>query len=263
MMSLLARSLAGFTLAAILALASWHARSLAPSGAWAAVFVGTLATAAGWTWCALLLAFFVSASLLSHWRQREKATRTRGLVEKGGERDAWQVLANGGVFALCALGALVAPSSWWAIAGAGALAGAASDTWATEVGTAIGGQPHHVLRWRPVPPGTSGAVTPAGSLAMLAGAAFVGTIALVGGFGRQEAVAVAMGGVAGALADTLVGATIQERRWCPRCREATERQVHDCGSATERRGGWARLNNDVVNLTSTLVGAAVAVGATG
>lgn len=260
-MSLLVRSLAGFTLAALLALASRHARSLSPSGAWAAVLVGTLATAAGWRWCALLLAFFVSSTGLSRWRGREKAARTRGLVEKGGERDAWQVLANGGVFALCALGALVAPAPWWTLAGAGALAGATADTWATEVGTAIGGQPYRVLGWRPAPPGTSGAVTTAGSVAMLAGAAFVGTIAWLGGVAEQEAMAIGIGGVAGALADTLVGATVQERRWCPRCHEATECRTHDCGSATERRGGWGGVDNDAVNLTSTVVGAAVAVAA--
>lgn len=260
-MSLLARSLAGLALAALLALASRHTRSLAASGAWTAVLVGTLATAAGWAWCALLLAFFVSSTLLSRWRQDEKALRTRGVVEKGGERDAWQVLANGGVLALCALGALLLPSPWWLLAGAGALAGAAADTWATEVGTAIGGRPYHVLGWRPVRAGSSGAVTTAGSVAMLAGAAFIGTIAVLGGLAWQEGVAVAIGGVAGALADTLVGATVQERRWCPRCHEATECRTHDCGSATERRGGWARVDNDAVNLTSTVVGAAVAVGA--
>jgi len=260
-MSLLARSLAGFTLAALLALAARHARSLAPTGAWTAVLVGTLATAAGWTWCALLLAFFVSSSWLSRWREREKTSRTSGVVEKGGERDAWQVLANGGVFALCAIGALVAPSPWWLVAGGGALAAAASDTWATEVGTAIGGVPYRVLGWRPVPAGTSGAVTVAGSIAMLAGGAFVGTIGWLGGLAVQEAFAVGTGGVAGALADTLVGATVQARRWCPRCHEATERRRHDCGVATEVRGGWARMDNDAVNLTSTVVGAAVAVGA--
>jgi len=259
-MSLLLRSLAGFTLAALLALASRHARSLSPSGAWTAVVVGTVATAAGWVWCTLLLAFFVSSSVLSRWRQREKAARTNGLVERGGERDAWQVLANGGVFALCALGALLVPSPLWIVAGAGALAGATADTWATEIGTAIGGQPYRVLGWRPARAGTSGAVTTAGSVAMLAGAALLGVTATLGGVGNPGSAAVFIGGVAGALADTLVGATVQERRWCARCHEATECRTHACGNATERRGGWARMDNDAVNLTSTVVGAAVALG---
>jgi hypothetical protein len=35
--------------------------------------------------------------------------------------------------------------------------------------------------------------------------------------------------------------------------------VHDCGRETERRGGWRGLDNDVVNLTSCLAGAAVAL----
>jgi uncharacterized membrane protein len=71
--------------------------------------------------------------------------------------------------------------------------------------------------------------------------------------------AVAMAGCAGALADTLIGATLQERRWCERCSLATERRVHDCGAPTRRVGGVAVLDNDAVNLTATLVGAATAL----
>jgi len=67
---------------------------------------------------------------------------------------------------------------------------------------------------------------------------------------------VAAGGVAGAAADTLIGAVAQERRWCALCERATERRVHDCGTPTVRRGGVGWLDNDVVNLACTVVGAA-------
>lgn len=259
LMTLLARTLAGLALAATIALVARRARALAPSGAWGALVVGTAATAAGWGWCAVLLTFFVSSTLLSRWRRAAKERSTGGIVDKGGARDAWQVIANGGVFALCAVGAIVFPALPWTFAGFGALAGATADTWATEIGTAMGGVPRSVRGWRPVPPGTSGAVTTAGTLAMGAGALLVGTVAQLGGFGVQVAAATAAGGLGGALADTVLGATLQERRWCAPCREATERRVHDCGRETQRRSGVAGLDNDVVNLTSSLVGSAVAV----
>lgn len=258
-MTLLARTLLGLALATAIAIAAQRARVLSRSGVVAAAVIGTVATAAGWRWCVLLLAFFFSSSLLSRWRRDVKARVTRPIVEKDGPRDAWQVLANGGVFAACALGALGAPSVHWSVAGLGALAVATADTWATEVGTAVGGVPRTILGLREVPPGTSGAVTWAGTLAMLAGAAFLGTVAWRGGLEWWVALAGGAGGVAGAMTDTLLGGTVQARRWCPRCEAPTERRVHDCGSPTTGRGGWTHLGNDGVNLTSCAAGALVAL----
>ena len=258
-MSILARTLFGLVLASALAAAARRARSLTPSGALAAVVVGTVACAAGLPWAATLLAFFVSSSLLSRWRMGAKQRLTQSVVAKAGARDAGQVLANGGVFAVAALGMIVQPSPGWMLAGLGALAAATADTWATEIGTAIGGTPRTVLGWRPVPAGTSGAVTWVGTAAMCAGALFLGTVAAFSGFPHSSVAPVVLGGIGGALVDTWVGATMQERRWCARCQRETERLVHHCGASTEWRGGLARLDNDVVNLTSCIAGAAIAL----
>lgn len=251
--------LLALALAALLSLVARRARALSVSGAWSATAVGTVAVLAGWEWTAILLTFFATSSALSRWHRSVKERATSGVVEKGGERDAWQVFANGGIFALCALGGILWPSPSWTLAGVGALASATADTWATEIGTAIGGTPRAIWNGRAVPVGTSGAVTVAGSLAMLVGALVLGTAAVVAGFGKEILVPVVAGGVAGAVADTLLGATVQERRWCARCAQATEQQVHDCGAETTRRRGWAGLDNDVVNLTSCVAGAAVAL----
>jgi uncharacterized protein (TIGR00297 family) len=240
-----------------IALAARRARSLTDGGAAAATVVGTLAVAAGWAWGALLIAFFVSSTLLSRWRAADKERRTGAVVEKGGERDATQVLANGGVFAAAAAAMLLWPHPAWAAAGAGALAAAAADTWATEVGTLARGRPRALLTWRPVAPGTSGAVSAQGTAAMLAGAAFVALAARLLGLPGDVAVAALAGGVAGAVADSLLGATVQARRWCDRCDSATERRVHDCGAATRHAGGIAAVGNDAVNVACGVVGAAV------
>lgn len=258
-MPLFPRVLVGLALASVFAIAARRVGALSPSGMLGAIVVGTIASAAGWSWCAVLVAFFGSSTLLTRWRHAAKERVTRAVVEKGGARDGWQVAANGGIFTLAALGSVVAPSPWWPIAGLGALAGATADTWATEIGTATGGPPRSVFGWRTVPPGTSGAVTVAGSLASVAGAAFLGTVALVAGFPRGMVGPAIAGGVAGALVDTLAGATIQERRWCATCRTFTERAVHDCGSVTTYRAGVRGLGNDAVNLTSCIAAAAVAL----
>jgi uncharacterized protein (TIGR00297 family) len=256
----LLRAATGFLAAIVVALAARRAGSLSGSGAVAAVLVGTAAVATGWGWGALLILYFVGSSTLSHVGRAEKERRTSGIVAKGGARDAVQVLANGGVFAVCALLVPFAGVHAAALAGAaiGALAAAAADTWATELGVLLGGTPRTLIGLRPVPPGTSGAVSVAGSAGMVAGALAVALAARALGLTNAVAV-VAVSGCAGALADTLLGATVQERRWCAACNLATERRVHDCGSPTLRAGGMAVLDNDAVNLLATAVGAVVAL----
>jgi uncharacterized protein (TIGR00297 family) len=193
---------------------------LTAGGAAAALAVGgATAWGLGWRGLVLLLAFFISGSLL-----------TRG----GGRRDARQVLANGGVAA--AAGALGA----WPIA-AGAIAAAAADTWATEIGAFSPTPPRLITSGAPVPPGTDGGITPLGTAGGALGALFIGGLAAfldprAMGPGSTHpgwtVAVVATAGVVGMLVDSLLGATVQGR------------------------GRW--LDNDGVNLATTLAGAGIA-----
>ena len=248
------RIAAGFFLAMAIASAARAGRALSPGGAVMATLMGTIAVAAGWIWGALLIAYFVSSTLLSKWRAHERDRMTAGIVAKGGERDGVQVLANGGIFALGALLQVVAPGPPWLALATGALAASASDTWATEIGSVLGGTPRHVLTWRPVPAGTSGAVSIAGLLAALAGAAAMAGLAVAAAGSTRYFIPVFIGGIAGSTADTIIGAALQSRRWCERCNEPTERTVHRCGEETRAAGGQSWMNNDTVNLISGLVG---------
>ncbi|HET7630733.1 MAG TPA: DUF92 domain-containing protein [Gemmatimonadaceae bacterium] len=259
-MSNLIRPLAGLALATLIALLARRARALSASGAVAAVVVGTAAVAAGWDWGALLIAFFVASSLLSGVARGARAEQARALAAKGNERDAVQVLANGGLFALAAL-AMVAfprvPATWQAV-GAGALAAAAGDTWATEIGILSPRAPVSIATLRRVPAGTSGGVSALGLLGGVIGAAFVELCALLLGWPERVAVAAVAGGVAGMLMDSILGATLQQRRWCDTCNAPTERVVHGCGAQTRIRGGLPWLTNDGVNVACTVTGALVA-----
>jgi len=252
----LTRLLLGALVAIVVAVLARRAHSLTPLGAVAATVVGTSSIAAGWDWGVLLIAFFVSSTALSRFREPTKAARTEGMLEKGGERDAAQVLANGGVFAAAALASLTAAADWrqCAALGAGALAASASDTWATEIGTLVGAEPRSIVTLRRVSPGTSGGVTAAGTLAALAGAAFVAVVAWALRWPLAVVGAVLAGGVLGSTIDSVLGATVQAQRWCDHCAKGTERRRHDCGTPTRLARGVGWLENDAVNLLSSAAG---------
>src|SRR4051812_43705319 len=192
--------------------------------------------AAGWSWGALLLSLFVSASVLSKVGESKKAARVDSVVEKGGERDAGQVLANGGVFAVAAFGQLATPSPLWLALGAGAIAASTADTWATEVGTLVARDPVSILSGKRVPPGTSGGLTVVGSLAAVGGAMFIAAEATLANWPVAFA-AVAVGGMAGALTEFLLGGAVQARRWWGRGAVSHHRLLPNPRAATRQPAG--------------------------
>lgn len=249
----------------VISIVARRGRALSAGGAVAATIVGVLALLAGWSWGVLLIAYFATSSALSRVGAERKHDSTAGVVAKGGQRDATQVLANGGLFAAAALLAIVDPThvARWSALGAGVLAASASDTWATEIGTLASRPPRSIVTWRPVPAGMSGGITAAGTLAAIAGAAFVAVVILVLGWSVQNALAAFAGGVLGSTLDSLLGATIQARRWCDACGCATERVVHGCNAPTRRSGGLSWMTNDAVNFVSGLAGGLLALLLTG
>ncbi|MBV9581879.1 MAG: DUF92 domain-containing protein [Chloroflexi bacterium] len=236
----------------IAALAYWR-RTLTRDGAIAAAGVGGAVFACGGLPAAgALLSFFGSSTALSRFGEARK--RSLPLAQaKGSQRDAWQVLANGGVATLCAVAHQ--PQGL-----AGALAAAAADTWATELGLLSTSAPRLITTLSPVPPGTSGGVTLQGLMASLGGATVVGLAYAALGGGWASLRRSVVGGLGGALFDSLLGATLQAVYWCPTCQTVTEDTVHaKCQSTTQLHSGYMWMTNDTVNALATLSGAAIAL----
>jgi uncharacterized protein (TIGR00297 family) len=244
----------GAALAAGVALGAYRLRALSFDGAIAALAVGTIVVAAGgWSGSAVLLAFFLPSALLTR-MGRERKRSLRG-TQEAAPRTAWQVLANGGVATLCAVAAHGASAPFNA-AFAGAFAAASADTWATEIGTLARRRPVSILTFRPIETGLSGGVTLLGTCAMIAGALCVAVVASL--LQVAPLLPVAASGIAGALLDSIVGAGLQARRWCPSCSCECETPRHYCGTPATMRRGVRWIQNDAVNLTATLGGAIVA-----
>ena len=247
----------GLALSAGIAALAYRRGSLSRSGVAGAILTGTLHFGFGGpTWGLTLIAFFVSSSVLSKFREREKEP-VAAQYAKGGMRDFGQTLANGGVGAALAVCFNFHPTAWLFAAFVGVTATVAADTWATELGVLSHRPPRLVTSGRIVPAGTSGGITPLGLCATLAGGLTIGLIAwgLTAAFGSGvDAWWVALigliAGLVGSLADSLLGATVQVQY-----RDAT-------GNATERAEGEqirgvAWLTNDAVNLLASLIGGVV------
>lgn len=246
----------GLVAASVVAAIALSLRALSVSGAIAAAAVGAVAVAAGWSWGVLLVVFFVSTSALSTLGagRKEAVADTLG---KGSRRDAVQVLSNGGVFALAAVAWLWTDSALWLAAGAGAIATAACDSWATEIGVWLGGEPRSIASGRRMARGASGGVSGGGTAGGVAGAAVISGTMLIIGWPPHVAAAAAFAGVLGMLTDSILGATLQAARACATCGRATERAVH-CDRPTSLTRGVRWMDNDVVNAMATVVGAALA-----
>jgi uncharacterized protein (TIGR00297 family) len=175
---------------------------------------------------ALVALFVLSFAATKYgWSKKE----ARGLGEQRGGRRASQIVANLGVAALCAAmgeydGCIAA------------LAESAADTVSSEIGQAVGGPAWLITMLRRVPPGTDGGVSVAGTIAGIAAAGVIVTMGALHHSLWPDKAPVLVAACAGLFFDSLLGATVE--RW-----------------------GW--MGNDLVNFTSTLFAAGVAIGLRG
>ncbi|HET7294749.1 MAG TPA: DUF92 domain-containing protein [Vicinamibacteria bacterium] len=229
------RALLGLAVNGAIAAPAFLARSIDLPGAVSAVVIGASITATlGLPGLALMVAFFVIGSAVTKMGYRIKAAR--GIAqERGGARGWRNAWANGGVPALLALLAGVAPEGLrglFVLAYAASVATAAADTCSSETGKAYGRRTFLITTFRPVPPGTEGAVSLEGTLGGLGGGFAIAAVGAAAGLYQWPAAAVVgVAGLLGSLAESVVG-TVAERR------------------------GW--LDNDQLNALNTAIGAGFA-----
>lgn len=290
-MSLVESLALGLVLSLGIGLVAYRRNSLSRGGVAGAVITGTaIFGLGGFVPGLLLVAFFASSTLLSHYRARAKEKFSEKF-QKGSRRDLGQALANGGWAALIAAGMGAAQSLGWDAriqtllfaAFLGALGTVTADTWATEIGVLSKSLPRMVTTGHVVPAGTSGGITLLGTVTSFCGGAFIGLVAVsglaaqafvtgnLGWSGEWNFVSVAVAvsavvvalvaafsGLLGSLFDSLLGATVQGIYFCEYDETQTEKKIHHCGRATRLVRGWAWLDNDLVNFAASVFGSLVA-----
>jgi uncharacterized protein (TIGR00297 family) len=181
---------------------------------------------------AVLAALFLLTWVATRFGYRRK--QDLGVAERGDGRDAWQVLANLSVASLGTVAFGVTGNRAWLFATVAALAEAATDTVASEIGQTRGQTAVLITTWKPVAAGTDGGITIAGTIAGSAAGVVIALVAAEGGMiPRAQLWIPAAAGFVGMLVDSVLGATLQ-------------------------RGN--RMNNEAVNFFGTLAGAALAYG---
>ena len=227
------------TILAVIAAIAYYRRLLDRSGIAAALIIGFIVFfIGGVSGFVVFLFFFLSSSAVT------KVCRGK---RKGRPRTASQVVANG----LPAAVALLSYASFSyphgaLIAFAAAIAEAAADTWAGEIGQLSHKDPVSVVTFTRVPKGISGGVTVLGLSASVLSSLLI-AILYIGTFGGSfsDAAIITSSGFLGALLDSFLGATIQVK------------YRDDDGALTEedtgnRVRGIPFIDNDAVNLISGL-----------
>jgi len=276
-MRIFVQSLLGILISGLIGFAAYRRGSLSKSGVAGAMIVGTAIFGfGGWVWGGLLIVFFVLSSALSHYKAAAKANLAEKF-DKGHRRDLGQALANGGAGALIAVAFSLYPQPVLLSAFVGTMAAVNADTWATELGVLSKRPPRLITTWRVVEAGSSGGVSFPGTLAALSGALAIGVAVailiavddLLGGSvnallgadglwgGASLLPAAVLGGLAGSLFDSVLGATVQAIYYSPARQKETEKKVDPGGAPNLYRRGWPWLTNDWVNFLSSLVGAGI------
>ena len=282
----------------IIAVFGYKRKSLSIDGAMYSVIVGHTLSFANAGFFSCLLVFFLTGSKLTKYKSRLKFSHLGQEHITGGKRTCLQVLCNGSVSTICAMGYILfggqgiirrmtqAPiyyevvrslpfymkPSTFEMGVIVSLASACGDTWASEIGSAKGGNPKLITRpfGKDVPIGTNGGVTLYGTVASFFGGAIIG-VAYISAFVPvicyefyyskdhlinldlhlfyQTFVFISFTGVIGfigSLVDSIIGCIFQYSGINVKTNKVSEYK----SECKEHISGWSILDNNMVNLVS-------------
>lgn len=132
------------------------------------------------------------------------------------------------------------------------MSGSLADTMASSIGSLSKGININPLTFKRMQKGESGAVSSLGiSASFLAGFIIGGVYYLSGGYIINYLIIILMSGF-GSFIDSVMGAYLQGKFKCSKCRRIVETKVH-CNKETKLVKGFSFMNNDMVNLISNVM----------
>lgn len=243
--------LIGFILSLIIAGIAYKVKSLSLSGYIAAVVSGTLLYGFGTLIVfTLLITFFISSSLITKISNNKKKSRGRNYI---------QVIANSLIAIIFAIIYYFSKNHNMLLVAVIAIAATTSDTWGSEVGKFTKGRVVSVLNFKTITKGESGGISLPGTTASFLGSLLIGSfyvILAVIVFGYEESliangIIISIAGFFGSVIDSYLGILIQEKFIHKDSgkivEEVDNRKFH------KRKSGILYINNDVVNLMTTII----------
>jgi len=251
----------GTLLSTFIAVIAYAKHSLVLSGLIASVILGTIIYAfGGIVLYSLLIAFFISSSLLTKLHERKVDDSSSG-------RNYLQVISNGLVAAAFSILFYLLNMEFLLIAAAAAIATSNSDTWASEIGILSKGKTRSVTNFKEVSKGVSGAISGLGTLASVLGALFIGVLfALVSSITTVVlfqtvlfyAAIISISGVLGCFVDSYLGSLVQAKYRGIKSDTITENKSLP-NEEVILKSGISFVNNDTVNFLSSLAASLIAL----
>ncbi len=188
---------------------------------------------AGFTGIVMMAVFFISGTAATSWKAKAKAALAIA-EENNGRRTAGQVLANAGVAGILGVYIYLLPeqTNMLRLMMAGGFSAAAADTLSSELGNVYGSRYYNIISFKRDERGLNGVISAEGTLAGIIGSMIIAIVYSVGFGWSADFFWIVIGGTAGNLADSLLGATVERRRY---------------------------LDNNAVNFLNTSVGALTAM----
>jgi len=191
----------------------------------------------GWPGYGVVMFYFLVGSGVTRIGLERK--EAEGIAEKrSGQRGPENVWGSALTATICALLTLISTPDWYPLLILGYVASFSTklaDTTASEVGKAYGQRTFLITSLQPGPRGTDGAVSLEGTIAGIVASLLIALVAW--GFGMINLWGIRLCAIAAFVAtniESVIGATLQSR--------------------------WSWLNNEVVNIINTLIGALLAMG---
>lgn len=232
-------------------------KALTSRGLIAALLLDLVISVTLWNFGFILLLSFLFGSIIID--KIKKLGRCEDTISKKGEcRDEMQVIANGLIPMMLAVLYYFTLRPAYIVAYVAVLAEAFADTAASGLGV-FSKKTFDLFKMRKCEKGISGGMSLVGTSASLcAAAAFPLLVIPFGIKSISFMIVVTAAAFMGVLFDSMLGSLLQIKYRCQVCSSLTEREDH-CGVATVKESGVKYVDNDVVNISSAVFSACVAI----
>ena len=231
-------------LSLLLGLIAYLKRALTMPALILAVLFSTLITYFGGLTSFIILVVVFLGSIITKLFHKNKKSNKRKLI---------QIISNVGIGVLSLIIYKFTSNDLYLLIYASVMAEYLADTLASDIGVLSKSEPINILTFKKGERGLSGNISFLGLTSALIGSLLIGTIYYIGmDKSITSFIIIILSGFLGSLIDSILGASIQVKYKCTKCKKITERKEH-CGKKTNYYKGIKWIDNNLVNLLSNAI----------